>query len=224
MASLTVYSGAADGHITSSDDDPNYANARAGTPSFSFTASTGGATATTGQRFPSGLQYDVMQSFHNFDVSAIPAGATIDAVELAIWPTSDQSATDFTIQARTKDWGAALTTADWTAGASLSGLTLLATLSTAGLSTGAYQAFTENGTALRDAVAAALAGDGVVRVMLSSDRTAAGTTPTGNEFVIYSSADEAGTTQDPKLTITYTPAASGNAARAMFYARTRRAG
>jgi hypothetical protein len=43
---------------------------------------------------------------------------------------------------------------------------------------------------------------GFTRMVTCSDRVTAGTQPTGDEYTYISSADETGTTQDPKLVIT----------------------
>ena len=208
MATATVYSATTDGQISSSDDEAgNYSIARNGTGV--LTPNTLSATINPGQRLVGGAEYQVIEGFLSFDVSAL-AGATVTEATLSLWLVTDSSTTDFTIEARTHDWGATLTTADYVAGGNLAGKTLLASLTTVGIGTGAYVTLTNESTNLVDAITAALAGAGVVYVVLCSSRTTGNNAPTGNEFVTMSAADEAGTTQDPKLDITYTEAAGGS--------------
>lgn len=183
-----------------------YANARAGTASFSLS----GNPASVGQvffDFGGGDQfYDCVEQFVGFDTSSIADSDIVSQVVLDMYLTADNSTTDFTINARTKDWGASVTSADWVAGASLSGLTLLASLSTSGIgATGAYKTLTSQAAFLT----APNIKTGTVFAVLSSSRLESGTTPTGEEYVQFSTSSESGTTQDPKLTITHSAAAKG---------------
>lgn len=200
MTVTTVHAGTADGYVESSSTV--YSTARAGTGTLSVSAAA--ADALQGQQFFSPT-YKVWELFLAFDVSGIPASDTIDSVVLSIYANADGSDTNFTVLALTKTWRPTLATADYVAGASLSGLTELATFATSGIA-GGYNAFTETGTALRDAVAAA-AGSGEVEMVIASSRVRDNNTPTGNEYVLWATADAAGTTTDPKLVITHSAAA-----------------
>lgn len=210
MATLTAYAAAADGYVRSGD--PTYSTARAGA-----SLETGDAAAfyNLGQTW-NGFNYLIYEVFLSFDTSSIPDDAVISAVELSLYGNGDLSDTDFDIEARLYDWGASVTTADWVAGASLGGYTLLASRSTSGLSVAGYNAFTENGSNFRDNINKT----GTTSILLCSSRHRAGNTPTGNEYVTFFSTDETGTTKDPKLVVTYTTSTTHTAAAALSAAVT----
>lgn len=198
MAELIVFAGTSDGYITSSD--PSYATARAGN-----TLSVSDLTVVTvgQQEHPSLSRFFVIEAFETFDVSGLEADAT--AATPSLWLTADSSTTDFTVEMRLCDWGETLETSDFVSGADLSALPLLASIDTNGIgATGQYKAFTAE-AALVTAINDARAGDGILRVILCSSRTTNGDVPSTNtqEMVEFSSADETGTTQDPKLVIEY---------------------
>lgn len=191
MTDSTFYSSTADGQIESFN--ATYSTARSGG---TLTANTAGGSANVGQV----AGYACYEAFLSFDTSAIPDGDIITAVTLSLDGTGaiDGSDTDFTINARVYDWGASLTTADWIAGASLSGNTLVASRSTSGWNASGYNAFTSEAAFLT-----AINKTGVTYLVLSSSRHEAGTTPTGNEYVGVATADTTGTTHDPKLVVTH---------------------
>ncbi len=196
MVVATIYSTASDGEVQSRNT--TYSTARAGSTLSVFSAST---VATVGQELDAGT-YFCYESFLSFDTSAIGASATVSAVDLDIYLTSDFSTTDFTINARTFDWSSGgLTTGDYVAGASLSANTLLATCATSGIgATGSYKTFASQAAFLT----APNLKTGTVYIVLASSRLEGNNTPTGTEYIFFSTADASGTTQDPKLTVTYT--------------------
>lgn len=194
----TIFSGGNDGSIFSYTFSGNYSGARAGTGD-GLDASTSGSELLVGQNSFSGV-YECDEAFVSFDTSSIPDADPVSQVDLSFYLTTDDSATDFTIEARTRDWGASLAAADWVPGASLGSFTLLASLSTSGIgAAGAYKTLNSEAALLT----APNMKTGVVYVMLNSSRHRVGNTPTGDEGVRFASADVAGTTQDPKLTITH---------------------
>lgn len=193
----TFYSGTSDGYLVSVH--ATYATARS-THSGGTSPSDTATTMVCGQQKPGDFQ--LYEMFVQFDTSAIDDGDTVSQAVLSLYGTVDLSTTDFTAEARVSDWGASLTTADWIAGESLSSLTRVATHASAGFTTSAYNDFTEDGLNFRSAVNTT----GATRLILVSDRLVAGTEPTGNELWIVSTADETGTTQDPKLVVTHTAA------------------
>ena len=187
----TFYGLAGDGYVGSNSG--TYATARTGGILGSNTTS-----ILVGQ-WPS---YDCNEGFCGFDTSSIPDTNTISQADLSLWLLTDGSATDFTVQVRPKTWTPTLATADWVSGADLGALTLLATLASSGIgATGAYKTFTENGTNLQSAIS--LTGNS--EFILNSDRHEAGTIPTAFEYLIFQDANNAGTTQDPKLVVTHAP-------------------
>lgn len=198
MTTDTFYSESADGFIESSHAT-TYSTARS-------SSGTKVAPATevylqVGQNLIGGFGYYLYETFLSFDTSTIPDSAIISTVTLSLHggSYSDQSTTDFTIEARTYDWGASLTTADWIAGADLASNTLLASRSTSGWSTSAYNDFTENGSNF----VSAINKTGITRIVICSSRTKDGTAPTGAEYVNFAANETTGTTKDPKLSVTY---------------------
>lgn len=166
------------------------------------------AQLVAGQYYGSGGEYNVIEGFVSFDTSAIPAGDTVSAVTLSLMRYNHSSKVDFIQRASVRDFGTSVTTADWVAGASLSGLTLDATYSTSSSSsTTVYQDMaSEAGLPAR-----VNKGAGAhTRFILWSNRDEAGTAPgTGagtNEYESWRGYITAGTTQDPKLTITHAAA------------------
>ena len=137
-----------------------------------------------------------MESFITFDLSTVTG--TVSSAALSLGLNADFSDTDFTVEARTRDYGATLTTADYVAGASLSALTLLASLATSGIgATGAYKAMTENGSNLRNAITGS-----TLRLLLCSSRQTGNNEATGSEFVEFYAWNHA--TLKPKLVVVTT--------------------
>jgi hypothetical protein len=203
MTVTTVFSGAADGWIDSQDSSSSYATARTGG---TLAAESAATTFNVGQNYNGLSTYSCREGFLSFDTSAITDTDVVSVIVLDVWLVTDTSTTDFTLEARERDWGASLTTADWVSGASLSGLTLMASISTSGIgATGAYKTLTSQASFLT----ATNLKTGTVYLLLDSSRHVGNNQPTGQEFILMSSADNAGTTQDPKLTITH--AAPANA-------------
>lgn len=199
MSTLTVYGIAGDGWVRS--NDATYATARSGSSLIAITADAN--NLEIGQ--DGGGGYYLYESFIGFDTSALGSSATVSAAVLSLWLLIDNSTVDWTVQARLQSWSAGgLTTADWVAGASLT-QTLLATLATSGIgATGAYKDFTSD---------AAFPGNvnktGNTEMILCASDMVTGTPPAEFRDVIFDDADTAGTTSDPKLTITYTIPATG---------------
>lgn len=205
----TIYAASGDGGIQS--QSTVYATARSG----SALVVQGGAGQSIGQTF-GGSDYYCAEAFFAFDTSGIPSGDTIDSATLALYGSfSSTSSSDFVIQARSLAFGT-LTTADWVAGADLGSYDLLATLDTsAGFSTSAY-----NDLSSEAAFVGAINASGDTELFCSSSRHLAGNTPTGGEYVQVRMSEQAGTSQDPKLTVETSPGGSVPAAF-MHYQRMR---
>lgn len=198
MATLTVYSGTGDGLIASSSG--TYSSARSGA----------GLTAYTASRLLVGQDagYVCYESFLRFDTSALTSGATVSAAVISLVLSSDNSATDFTLEARASTWGGTLGTGDWVAGASLSSSTLLASRSTSGMTS----VDTRYDLTSDAAFPAGVSKTGNTDVFLSSSRHRGNNTPSGEEYQEYYDAEESGTTKDPRLVVTYTTGVSGTLA------------
>ena len=215
MSTLVVYSGTTDGHIYCIDgvaDDGEgggsngtYAEARAGT-GVPFGAEDTYTYLHVGQNKVVAVftEYQVFETFLAFDTSSVGSGSTVSAAVLNLTSYNNFTTTDFIIEARLYDWGTGLTTADWVAGANLSALTLLAHRDTASGWTANIAYDLTN-----DAFAANVNKTGSTRLLLCSDHTTANTAPTTFEWLDAYAADQAGTTQDPKLTVTYTAGGGG---------------
>lgn len=195
MPTITVYAdaGSNDGYISSTNS--TYSTARSGG---TLTADTSGTTVTIGQNFSSPT-YACYEAFFSFDTSFVGFASSVSSATFSLYGNLDWSFTDFTIEARISDWGTSLTTADWVAGASLSALTSVATFATSStFSTSAYNAFTNV------AFPANINKSGSTRIICYSSRHSGNNTPSSAEYVIAYSADQTGTSNDPKLSITYT--------------------
>lgn len=185
----TVYGGTADGFVYG--NNATYSTAR------STAATADGTAVKVGQE----TGFKCSEGFVKFDVDAAIGLSygdyVIDSVRLFMKPAALYDATEFTVEAVTKDWGATLTTAAWVAGASISG-TVRFSVDTADLAVGVYHEFT-----VGTWEAAALDSDGNIYLMLYSTRHKAGTEPSGNEYVTFYSADETGTGSDPYIIVTW---------------------
>lgn len=198
MSTLTVYAGTSDGLVQSYDID--YALARAGG---SIGTSNNGTSINIGQRL--NVAYYCYEAFFEFDTSAVGSGSTATSAILSLYANTDSSATDFVFEARAFDWGGVIGVEDFVAGDSLAGLTLLGTYSSAS-GWSAYHAFSDV------AMSANVNSTGMTRLVVASDRMRLGNAPTGNEYVSCKAAETTGTTQDPKLVVTYSVSAPSSPA------------
>ena len=192
---LTVYADTADDEVISNHG--TYTTAADGGGTLALRGSTETAQVV-GQQKPG--DYYCHEAFESFDTSSLAdSGITLTGADLSIYVAWNPTETAWTLQARAFDWGASVTTGDFRTRAQLSALDLLASLASGSLGTGAYRTLTAESAFL-----SAIVTDGTTRIVLCSDRHAAGTAPTNYELISYSTADAGGTTQDPKLVITYT--------------------
>jgi hypothetical protein len=195
----TFFSATTDGRVEG--NSATYANAREGTGTINVT--TADTSRFIGQFFSA--TYSCYELFFSWDTSAITDSDVVTAVTLDLWLVTDSSTSGFTLEAREHDWGASLTSADYVAGSALGSKTLMASKSTSGIgATGAYKTFTSTAAFL----AATNLKTGTVYIMVSSSEHRLGNAPSGTDGVTFSMADNAGTTQDPKLTVTHNVPAS----------------
>jgi hypothetical protein len=202
MSTLVVFAEVADGFIDSSGG--SFAAARNG--SGTLTASTAATGFTCGNWNDSGTRH-VYEAFFSFDTSALTSVATVTEAIFSVVGFSDSSTQDFIINLYMYDWGATLTTADFRDGATLlAGTYVVAathSTSTAGWGIGTYNDFIDVGG---NTLGGSVNKTGVTRVMICSNNVAINAAPALNipEFITGFAADSAGTSADPKLTITYT--------------------
>lgn len=185
----TFYAETGDGTIQSTD--PVYANASAGSNLVAATAGVAGTIEHTNAAI-----ITIRNAFFRFDTSSIPDGDTISDVAFSLYKTgAGVFADDNGLSLYSYDYGAALTVADWQAPGDLSGV--IATALAAG---GAgYLDFTLSVAP----TTAGVAKDGYSGYLVCFGFFASLIVPTGLNSQAFSMADEAGTTQDPKLVVTH---------------------
>lgn len=154
-----------------------------------------------GQNLSGGIMY-CWESFLIFNTSAINDGDEISSATLSAYGATDNSSTDFTVVAAESVYdGGGVVTGDWVSGADLAGLSTKASFDTSGFSTTGYNDFTSE-----TAMLTYISKTGSTPFILYSSRHSAADEPAGPEYVVFLDSGAAGTTQDPKLVVTHTPA------------------
>lgn len=127
-----------------------------------------------------GFDSQVWEGFLEFDTQ-LQAGRSISAASLSLFISSDQSATNFTIQVVTKNFGTGVDISDYVPGGA--GNTLSAS-PIAGLST--IFTSSNNSFTLGTDISGSINTSGKTQLMLYSSRTQTNTTPTtgSNEYVV----------------------------------------
>jgi len=150
-----------------------------------------------------------------FDTSSMGTGATIDSAIISMYGFINTNALggtpDLDIVASTPASNNEIVNADY----SNLGTTVFSSIAQSSLSTGAYNDFTldTNGEANIDVSGISKFGG---RTSWDTDNSFGGSWSSGAVLnMIMRSADQAGTSNDPKLTITYTPEASAD--NALFF-------
>jgi hypothetical protein len=145
----------------------------------------------------------ISRSFLLFDTSALPDNATINSATFAVYVTattnSDNDGDDtLNLVTTTPASNTALSTADYDQVGSVNQATPLDITS---LSTNAYNTFTLNGTGLGNISKTSITKFGLREGHdFINSKIATGM----SNYVGFSSADQTGTSQDPKLEVTYT--------------------
>jgi hypothetical protein len=196
MATAIIYADTSDGYISSSAVGAGaYTIVREG---ISLSANDSFESITCGQRFNiAQTAYYCYEMFLQYNTSTLPGDAVLTSVTESLYSLYGADGEAFTQEVRSFDWGSSLETADWRAGANLGSYLLLSSLNTGGITAG-YNIFPSTSN-FRNAINKS----GYTRLMHNSSRHRAGIAPTTYESTSWCSANYAGTTQDPKLTITY---------------------
>lgn len=195
MATLTAYADT-DGSVYCVGSTYSQVRNGAGGNS-SLTADTG--TVLVGQDLSGGF-YAVFESFFRFDTSSLGAGSTISSAVLSLYGKSDSSTTDFVIEVRASTY-TSIATGTYVAGASISGTILTSYNTSGGWTTSGY-----NTIGSITSPNSNVSKTGATKFQLTSERTRTNTAPSGAEYVNAFPSSESGTSKDPKLVITYTPA------------------
>jgi len=142
---------------------------------------------------------NIFQGFYSFDTSSIGDGDSVSAAVFSIWPTGAGSVTRL-FEARLSDWGTSLGTSDFITGANFGNYTLAAHYDAADGWSFPYVNFVD------DALPANINKTGATRLVVCTSyfRTQTTNPSTTSDSSYYAlSSDYAGTTSDPKLTVTY---------------------
>ena len=199
-----------DGYLDSSDSGQSvnttaWSNARSGTGLGGIIAQDATTVDQVGatDRFvsrTSTYNASVQRAFLLFDTSSLTTAATISSATLSIYVTTifDNSSDSIGIVTTTPASNTAIVTGDW----GNVGSTLQASSVTyASLTASAYNSMSLNSTGLGN-----ISKTSITKFGLRSVNDINNTLPSdvGTNIVSYSSADNTGTSQDPKLDVTYT--------------------
>lgn len=196
MATATLYTQANSGTVQCRS--ATYLTARSGGGTLGFVDASD-KYDRVGQSFAT-PNYFCWQSFHEFDLSSIPGGSTIDSATLAIRPNAGTPDNNFVIRVRDFDYGT-VATADFIAGASLGSTgTLRAHYDTASGYGAAYIDMTDD--AMVAAVTAAIGG--TLRLVVYSADQEASTTPTANVYAYFGGYASPSSSEELRLTVDYT--------------------
>lgn len=162
----------------------------------------GGSGAKVGAYKGGGIWY-IYTAVVRFDTDL--AGGELTGAVLSYYGETDNTTTDFTIEARKHPgltmYGSTIGGASYVAQANWGDMPLCATFATSGLSVSAYNDFTNEAGFLAQINTA-----GITELMLVSSRVRAGTEPTDTVWERADLFGSFGTVYDPMLTLTYTPA------------------
>lgn len=195
---LAVRSATTDGTVTSSN--ATFATMAAGS---GLTAATATSPITMAWQLVGGPTYRGRYFFTEYDTSSLGATVTITAAVYTLYGESSAEfdVDNYNLEARYKDWGGTVTTADWFDPRSgvWSGL-----VSGGSLDVGTWNETDGTANNLSDSgVYTSIAKTGTTRIVFGFSGMDS-STPTGNNTVNTYTADNAGTSSDPLLTVTYT--------------------
>ncbi|MBI3654091.1 MAG: hypothetical protein HY231_23925 [Acidobacteria bacterium] len=228
FATLTVYpdpnnpaSVACDGDM-GTNGNASYATAHSTADCADCSGSSLLTAENSGSDLGSGTTYSVIRSVLNFDASALGSGSTISAATLSVKPASQPfdytGAATLQLVTNSVTSNVAYNTSDFNS----FGTTDQATaISWSALSANTYADFTLNSTGRGN-----ISKTGVSHFGLRASQDVSNTQPTlgtdpgfsnqGGEVCYFYGSETTGTTSDPKLVITYTPAA-GSMGRRIYW-------
>lgn len=194
---LAVRSSTADGRITSSN--ATWTTCLNGSSLLSGDS----ATAEFVRAQWNGSTYSLRQIFLDFDTSSLGSGATLSNGVFTLYGngTAENDADNYDMQIRPYNWGGTLTTADWVDCNPQSNWTALTLMAHFDVGSWVQTGGTANNFTVDSYADVSKTGTTYVVVGLSALGSG---TPTGSNDVEVRMADQAGTTSDPLLTVTYT--------------------
>ena len=202
---LAVRSTAADGYVES-DGTTSWNTVRNGNSLRTETVDT--VSNLEASDVGPGIEFQLSQMFFDFDTSSIGAGSTVTNGVFTFYGnaagTPEVNTNGYDMQVRPYNWGGSLSTADWidvNPSSGWTGLTLMAhkAVSTWDQGSGAANAFTVDSYA-------DVSKTSVTYVVMGMSALGDASGPTGTNTVPVRMADASGTSTDPLLTVTYTPA------------------
>mgnify|MGYP001570676229 FL=1 len=210
------FAGAGDGEVEKSDDSDWATTHDAITGETATPVATTGDTKT-GKNLISG-NYNISRLFLPFNTSAIPSNASVVSASISVYVTSttdlDNDGDDYINVVQTSQPNSTtFTTADYDLAGAVSNPTTGATAIdlTAGFTASAYNTFTLNSTGIswiktggQNSACGTTTGVTCLGLREGHDIINSAYTGTGNNSIIVSTSEEAGTSQDPYLTVTYT--------------------
>lgn len=204
MATLVVYGETTDAYIVSQANSGSggWTASRNGTNTLVLEPATD-LTFSAGRYTDGAGTYYTYQPHIAFDASVLDDADTISAAVLSMVLANTGTLSE-DLEAFLYDWGAAVDTVDFRSGTWLTTGTKLATRAVpTSLSANTRYDWTDV------ALAANISKSGVTRMVLAAEGQRTDTPPTGSHVPGWNSADATGTTNDPKLTITYSWGSSG---------------
>jgi len=185
-------------NIVSGDQGTSYADARAGTDVLRVTT----VNLDIGQTKTALPTFFCYNTLISFDTSFLGSSAVIISAVLSLYFDDEQAGQDFTIEAREHDFGDTITTADFVAGADISGKTLVASMLRSAATLNQYNALTSDAALLTN-----INKTGKTRIVVTSSRFRTGDEPAG--FTERITAQMFSAANPPKLTITYISSGGG---------------
>lgn len=209
MASYTFYAATGDGVLTSSGASWPGVQSGAAAADDSAVAANLGQTFIDLSGIGGGYLYTTYQYFVAFNTASIPDSDTVTSATLSLW-CKTKTGGEWSVEATSYNWGGTLETSDWRNAAAYGALTVRASKSISAMTAGQYNALTSS------SLASAVSKAGTTYLLLCSSQFD-GIAPGGYDLASFSTADEAGTANDPKLEVTTTDTpASGSAPLIMW--------
>lgn len=160
------------------------------------TARSGGTIVLTAGDYALGQNtgYTLYEQFGPWDTSAIPDANVISEAHIDL-RAGTIAGSGYTVEVRACPWTSPLGVGGWVPGDSLAGLTLLASIPVASLSTSAYVSLTSTADLI-----AAINKTGLTRVIIVTSKLTNGTAPTALERILLGYV--------PRLVVTHAAAAA----------------